>query len=754
MRIKAFLFLLFCFMALTACVSFPVSAVNNRGNNHEDEKVFLVLVDRLSLNDLLAYAGPVLKDLMKEGSLAVVNTKTGDNRSASGYLSMGTGARAAAGPDQLAGLSLTADEQIEGYPAEDIYERYLGLTPGGEVFNISMPLIRRKNEPLDYKVVPGLLGESLAREGKNVAVFGNADRDMPSRPAVMVAMDKEGAVPHGNVSREMLIDDPMAPFGIRLDGSAMAEAVSDYIDDVALLVVDWGDPARIDEINKQFAGERRRELMEQTFQELDLLLGSFHGLTGPSNLFILAVPSPPLEHTGTGKQLTPLIVAGGKFSDGLVVSPTTRRPGLVGNLDLPATVLEHLQVKERPPSMGGAPMYTVAHAESAGFLSSMTERVARIYEQRPALLRGYLTLLTLVILAGGVCLVFSFFLRFSKIITVLLEASMVFPVALLILSLFAGFPPDFFCLTVVIVLAATTAILGLLSFIKLLPEGRLWFWTILGLSTSLFVFTDIFLGGELQKFSFMGYDPVAGARYFGMGNEYMGVAIGATVLGTSGLLELSERGGNKLKQQKNNIIMLFIPLIIIYYLAGIIIMSSPHYGANVGGTLAATVAFGVAAAGIVRMTTGFVCRPVYITGAFLLLVFLLWGFYQYAGTTQHWHLQSFLNQWMAGDFESVGNVIIRKLNTNLRLLRYSVWAYVLIAFLGLLILLFYYPAGRLKKLKGEYRFLFTGIVAIVSGSVAALLLNDSGVVAAATALLFAVPPLLIYYLGEKDAKDL
>ncbi len=89
----------------------------------------------------------------------------------------------------------------------------------------------------------------------------------------------------------------------------------------------------------------------------------------------------------------------------------------------------------------------------------------------------------------------------------------------------------------------------------------------------------------------------------------------------------------------------------------------------------------------------------------------------------------------------------RKLAMNIRLLRYSIWSYALVAFMGLMVLLFYYPVGRIKILKNRNRYLFSGIMAIVAGSVAALLLNDSGVVAAATTLLYGVPPLLVYYLG-------
>jgi len=84
----------------------------------------------------------------------------------------------------------------------------------------------------------------------------------------------------------------------------------------------------------------------------------------------------------------------------------------------------------------------------------------------------------------------------------------------------------------------------------------------------------------------------------------------------------------------------------------------------------------------------------------------------------------------------------RKLAMNWRLVRYSIWSRVFVTFLGLQGLLFFYPLGLLKSLKQEQPYLLLGMGAALVGSIAALLTNDSGVVAAATMLLFGVPPVL------------
>lgn len=747
------IFRLFIFFIVILFVNSSLH-VSAEAVDNDSKRVLLLVADRLSLDEFLAFAGPVLNELTDRGGMALVNTRGGRPGSESSYLSMGVGVRAAAG--HMSRLSFNRSEEHEGHPAETIYYRYTGREPGGEIFNLSLPVLQAENAEPGYIVVPGVLGSALSQAGKKIAVFGNADTDVMRRTAVLIAMDKYGSVPLGNISGQILKSDPFFPYGKRIDVGAITEGVSDSFAEASLVVVDWGDFTRVDENSGVIDPARKNELMELSFAGLDSFLSSFEHQIGRSTLFIMAVPSPPKAHLASGRQLTPMVVAGGEFTPGLISSPTTRREGLVANIDLASTILDHLEV-ERPRHIGGIPMHSVSHGYPREFLGSMLERVVPVYGQRPVLLRGYLTFLTIILLAGALGLAFAFIRRLRKIFSVLLEAIMVFPLVLLILASIQQFPPESLFITVTVIISLIIGVLFLLSFLKRLNSGRMMFWSVLGMVTSLFILTDLFYGATLQKFSFLGYDPAAGARYYGMGNEYMGVIIGATVLGTTAFLEVlrhnsSLRNYTGMKEKK--IFLIFISLIVLYYLVVIFAMASPSYGANVGGTIAASVAFGVAAAGIIRVSTGFRFAPAVFIGSFVLIVIMMWGGYHYFGTGEHWHLQSFWNQWQSGDLAGAGEVIRRKISMNLKLLRYSIWAYALIAFMGLLVMLFFYPVGRMKKLKREHHFLFAGIMAVLAGSIAALLLNDSGVVAAATTLLFGVPPLLIYYLGvNKDDEE-
>ena len=98
--------------------------------------------------------------------------------------------------------------------------------------------------------------------------------------------------------------------------------------------------------------------------------------------------------------------------------------------------------------------------------------------------------------------------------------------------------------------------------------------------------------------------------------------------------------------------------------------------------------------------------------------------------------------------EGIVETVQRKLSMNWKLIRYSIWSRAFLTLLGLLVVLFFYPIGVLRRLKEEQPYLINGAAAAVAGSVTALLLNDSGIVAAATILLYAVPPVLMAMIAR------
>ncbi|MDP3044749.1 MAG: hypothetical protein Q8N93_04970, partial [Bacillota bacterium] len=73
---------------------------------------------------------------------------------------------------------------------------------------------------------------------------------------------------------------------------------------------------------------------------------------------------------------------------------------------------------------------------------------------------------------------------------------------------------------------------------------------------------------------------------------------------------------------------------------------------------------------------------------------------------------------------------------------------VFLATLGGFALLFFRPVGQMPEFKQQYPDLFRGFVGIILGAIVALIVNDSGVVAAATTMIFAGLPLMYIFLED------
>jgi len=106
---------------------------------------------------------------------------------------------------------------------------------------------------------------------------------------------------------------------------------------------------------------------------------------------------------------------------------------------------------------------------------------------------------------------------------------------------------------------------------------------------------------------------------------------------------------------------------------------------------------------------------------------------------------------LSGGWPEIADIIKRKTEINIKLFRYTIWSRVFVASLGSLALLFYRPVGVMVKVKSDYPHLYKGLLGVVFGSIVALFFNDSGIVAAATTMIFGAPPLIYLVLKEQSA---
>jgi len=715
-----------------------------------DRRVILLIVDRLSYAEIASRAGPVLQSLFKEEVISLMNVRSGRLNSESAYLSLGSGARAAAGFE--GGMAFSRNELVDRFAAQIIFQRNTGSRPAGEVFHLHAQTLQEENLALPYPVTVGLLGQTLSAAGMKTAVVGHADAaENPGRSAVMIAMDSLGQVSLGEAGLNVVAEEPLFPFGMRTDAELFAAVAARYLQQAQLVVADFGDLSRLDQYWEQLSPQRRDEIFSAAMGDLDHILSKLLPLLKEGHLLLMVTPSPPRHRPDGGEQLTPFLMASPNgLGPALLSSPATRRQGLITNTDLAAMIYAYLAEGALVAGNGRA-MGIASGLDQAGYLHDFSIHSRWVHRFRPPVIQGYILVLILVLLTVMTGLIFR--LSWVKRLFFLLEGLMLFPLTLLLLPVLTRAPLAYIP-TALLIIGVTLLLLLILCPLKRMGRSRLW--SAIGLLTALSLIVDTITGARLQQASILGYDPIGGARYFGVGNEYMGVLIGSLIMGTVTLTGIAapasvispqaEKSSGVPAARLNPLSLAILPA----YIMVLLVMASPRFGANLGGTLSAAVALGLAWAGL----SGLLDRKRLLPLAATLCIFLifaltlLWVFNMRQQSPVTSHLGDF--GAMMGDrgLEVFWETAQRKIQMNLRLIRYSVWSRAFVTLVGLLVVLIFYPVGILKRLKKEQPHLVICAVAALAGAVTALLTNDSGVVAAALVLLYVAPPVLITIVGK------
>jgi hypothetical protein len=731
-----------------------------------EPRVIIITLDKITLQDLLRHAGPELTSLLNKSAVALMNVNTaGAPGTESGYLTLGSGSRLLG--NWTARRAFNRDEDLHQGTVEALYRRHTGKAevPAGEVLHLYSGVLHRLNEQRPYPVCIGALGEALSTKGQGVAVLGNADSDTPNRQVVTIAMNKEGTVAYGDVSPALLRERDEFPFGCGSDPGAYLKVFESLQQKASLLVVEWGDTGRLDGYLEHLPAERRAGLLQASLLELDHFLRGIKPYLDRNTSLLIVTPSPPHAAFAGGQRLTPAVYySPGSDQGGFLVSPTTRRPGVITNIDIAPSVLHFLGLGT-PTFFFGAPLQVVPETNHLEKLLSLSERIARVYSQRPAVIKGYILAQIILLLGGLAGLIYRF--KPTRVLRPGLYALLFFPLALLLVPALPFFPAGSFYINVLALLGLTVLLtLGAhLFFRKLLP-----LFAFTGLLVFVILTADLCSGAHLNGQSFLGYDPVGGARFYGLGNEYMGIMIGALILGFGSLYSLIFRKerlyllGHGISNRSG---MLFITWLFIFLSVFVLfLLASPLYGANFGGAVTAGVALAITLGGMLALLRqkGYALLPFlryrdagstpasfpFLQKILLLAVFVLVtaAFLYFLNTTSRSdaavsHVGRTWELVRSHGWQELVNVAQRKMEMNLKLLRYSLWSRVLFLFIFLITLLYFYPVGLTRQIFEDEPGFKLAMGGIIAGSLTAFFVNDSGVVAAATTMLYGALPLLL-----------
>ncbi len=515
------------------------------------DRVVVLVVDRVDVEDLPSENTPFLTGLARRWSVGMMVTRTAERQTGrepdlgAEYVTLGAGVRSRGAPESR--LSFNPSERPSGFggaaTAGELYRSFTGMrAPESGVVCLGFEQVMSSNDANGTGWAPGSLGRLLVEGGIASAVIGNCDSLQEEvRLSPLLCCDDAGAVRLGDVSLDTAEPKPDSPGGFRTDFPRLLERSADMLERSDFLVVDTGETGRIDrESDSTGAGVLEAE-RDEALEEVDRFARDLSRMLDlDTSLLMVVSPGAPAASREEGDYLTPFIAAGRGFERGLLTSGSARRPGLVNNVDLLPTVLAHFDLAVESRVVGSVMRTVEADGDRTEYLKELN---AQLTATRKARWPIVITCAALVLLT--VCLALLLFFQAHKgreltvgraraarlagaAAVVLLAA----PLSLLAVSAFRydGYAfPVLFC-------AGFTVVVGLGARALTRRRPRMDPVVSLCLLTAAVMVVDVAFGGRLVMLPLLGGSALEGMRIYGLTNALVGLLIATSVWGVSGLL--------------------------------------------------------------------------------------------------------------------------------------------------------------------------------------------------------------------------
>ena len=702
-------------LLIMICVGF----VPNYSFAATEGKVIYISIDRTNMDDLQSI--PVLQEKLKSsGYIGLMNTR-GDqgNNDARSYATIGAGTRANVVSGENISFENLTDENGQ------IYKSVTGENPKG-INNIFInKSINNNAEKGTYGATLGLLGQTLSDNNKSVALLGNSDivendELIKIRNLGLICMDTLGRVESGNVDN-ISVEDLSMPYGIRTDYNKLASETKTYYKNNDALFIELGDTYRLDEYKSNLNEDTYNKTKNKIYGYINTYLKEVFDMINENDVIYIVSEFPSTLDYNNKRRLAPVI----KFSDnkkGLLESSTTRREGIIANLDLGVDILNEFGLKNE--LMIGRALKNVERDDNIDFLSGEYEKIVSINNIRSTVVNTFVGIVSASWVIAMLALLFKDKLPNKEkvfiILKELIKLGLIMPLTLLLSPIF-NFKSQIGLVSGVVIMTVILYLSGRLLF-KDNDIKQMGYYAFL---TITLIVIDSVIGTYFMKNCIMSYDAIVGARYYGVGNEYEGVTIASAVFALSVLLNYKK-----------------IPKWLTIILSIVILITSafPSMGANVGGAISECIAYLLFIMLIFDIKLDF--KKIIILGlSAVVLVLVFAGLDLMLGTESH--LGVFTQQILQEGPQAIINTFGRKISMNLKLAKSSVWVNILLAGIAVIGIFIFRPSKHMKNIADKYPMIFKGFIASMVGCLITLLVNDSGIVAAATASIYILIPILI-----------
>lgn len=712
-------------------------AAADSGNNslqaEPPGRVLMISVPGLTWANIDRYELPAIEGLLEGAAVADLAPRGVSATSSPGaaYFTISAGARATSVP-VVDGQELALGDQSAGSSAGEIFERRTGTEPDGDYVALGWPTLVRANANEPYGAELGLLTNTLEAAGLGAVGIGNADGTDTVAPSFerqvgLSVVDEQGVIPAGEFGTDLLLDDPAAPFGKRLDPDRVVERFEEAWaapdgHDGGLVVVEASDLARTMRYRDRVDSGRYSTLWSDALQSTDALVARLLAEVDPARDAVLLVA--PYNLPGDRDLTVAALQAPGR-GVGYLRTASTQRSGFLTLVDIAPTVLELFDVS-RPNEMEGRPAEVVASGDS---LNRRVDRLvslnaaSRFREQLlfPTTLAVVLGL-ALVCAATAVLIVRESSERARRIVrwvalTVMTALPLSYVARLFPLEdMGSGFYWAFLILGSLVVAGIATAVASRLG------RPRLALLAILILMLGVLI-GDVMTGSRLSLSAAFGYSPTGNSRLYGISNYSFGQVAAASCLLAAFLAAQNGPGARRSRWEALTLLV-----------AVLVVIGMPTWGSDVGGVLAFTPTVLLFAALVWRggVRLRHVVVGVLATGV-AVTAFGLADLARPPGQRAH----------LGRLFERVGNegagplidIVERKLLANLGVSTTSFWVAAIPVAVLFFVFLSRYPSHPLATVRAGVPTLQAGFLAALSAAVLGSLVNDSGAIVGGVTLL-------------------
>jgi hypothetical protein len=697
-----------CAWIVCLCVAFgsagPLLA-DARSPHPDNPKAIIVVLHGVSWEELGAARDPALQDLLRRSAVGVMNSRRWGPRSSNQYapyITIGAGRGA-------------VDDDI-GFGA---------LLPWVDRKR-AMDWLREANRGAHSQAEPGLLGTLLRERGLSTGLLTvGGDPDQWPIPSFAVVGDEQGKIDHVGYARPQTFD--------RLFRQTWDE--SDFLAiDVLATELRRGDPPQATRLDAEAVAIIDRQA--HLFGEIE------RGVDSSRDLLIITSPTCPPYESPKDISYAPIAVIGPGFGPGLLTSPSSRRPGMVSNVDIAPTVLRFFGIDARRTkgrsgalAMSGRPIAVVPAREPLRDVLAISRRGVRLVQLQYRLAPVYALGQFFAFLGVGLALAFApaCARRSRRRLRIVLLLAMSLPLALLFLGPFdpGGLVQPY------IIVAALAGALTWLSWRESAPLNSV---AALLSVTAAVVILDSVTGDHLLYNFIINFGALA-TRMYGMHNETMGFVVACAAVGGAGLVQA-------LGKTRWSLWSLGV-----WFALVTAVIAVPFWGANFGGGVTAAFAFAVAYLGVragrprLRHWAAAII-PAVAVGALVVAAGLLGGPSGWTHVADSAHIIS------DGGIEAAADIAARKAALAWHVMQTIPALSITVALCVLGTWLALKPPARLRAAFEACPSVWAGLTGGFAGAVVGIIVNDSGLVAASSAIGITASAMAYVALGNNGgARD-